>query len=83
MRYLTYFTAHNNRLDIHNSWLGTERIYYNGTLVSNRRSFFGFNHRFEVMENGKTVCYHIAISYKWPFRIGFDIYRNGLALLLS
>jgi hypothetical protein len=83
MRYLTYFTGQNNRIDIHNSWLGSEQVYYNGELVSKARSFFGFKHSFEVTEGGKTTLYHIVISYKFPLRIGFDIYRNGMALLLS
>ena len=83
MRYLTYFTTDNQRIDINNSWLGEEKIYHNGKLVSNQQSIFGSRHSFSVLENDVPVEYQINIAYKWPIRIGFDIYRNGRALLLS
>lgn len=83
MRYLTYFTTDNQRIDIRNNWLGEERIYHNGTLVSHQQSILGSFHSFSVLENGRPVEYQVRISFKWPIRIGFDIYRNGRALLLS
>ena len=83
MRYLTYFTGDHHRIDITNSWLGDEKIYYDGDLVSRRTSVFGSTHEFWVRENNEQVRYLIHISFRWPFRIGFDIYREGKALLLS
>lgn len=83
MRYLTYFTEDRHRLDITNSWLGEEKIYYDGLLVSRNTSIFGSMHEFIVTEGKQESCYRIQIEYKWPLRIGFDIYRNGKALLLS
>lgn len=83
MKYLTYFTTDNHRIDINNNWLGEEKIYHNGKLVSSQQSIFGSRHSFSVQENDKTADYQIDIAYKWPLRIGFDIYRNGRALLLS
>ncbi len=83
MRYLTFFIDRQNKIDIHNSWLGRETIYYNGTLMSNKSSLFGATHDFEVREADETASYRIHINYKWPFRIGFDIFRNGRALILS
>ncbi|WP_118975111.1 hypothetical protein [Taibaiella koreensis] len=83
MRYLTYFTEDRHRLDITNSWLGEEKIYYDGQLVSRHSSLFGSMHEFMVVENEAEACYRILIEYKWPLRIGFDIFRNGKALLLS
>lgn len=83
MRYLTFFAGENKRIDINNSWLGEEKIYYNGSLVSKHTSFLGSRHEFEVEENQERVSYEINIEYKWPLRIGFDIFRNGKPILLS
>ena len=83
MKYLTYFTHNNNRIDICNSWLGKEQIYYDGKLVSARSTVFGSQHSFQVMEEKESVHYQINIGYRWPLRVGFDIFRDGKALLLS
>lgn len=83
MRYLTYFTPGHNRIDIRNSLLGEESIYYDGELVSRNTSLFGSTHEFSVLEHNEETIYRINIEIKWPLRIGFDIYRNGKALLLS
>lgn len=83
MRYLTYFTEDRHRIDINNSLLGEESIFYDGTLVSRKTSLAGSLHEFKVQEHGGEAWYRIHISLRWPFRIGFDIFRNGKALLLS
>jgi hypothetical protein len=83
MRYLTYFTTDNQRIDIKNNWLGEEKIYHNGKLVSTQQSIFGSRHSFSVIEHDRLTDYQVYIGLKWPIRIGFDIYRNGRALLLS
>jgi len=83
MRYLTFFSHGRNRIDIRNSFLGEERIYYNGEQVSRHSSIFGSTHEFDVTEDNELVRYTVNIEIKWPLRIGFDIYRNGTALLLS
>lgn len=83
MRYLTYFTPGHNRIDIRNSLLGEESIYYDGELVSRHTSLLGSTHEFSLREYDEDVFYRIKIEYRWPLRIGFDIYRNGKALLLS
>lgn len=83
MRYLTYFTGERNRIDINNSLLGEESVFYNGTLVSRRTSLLGSVHEFMVKENGEETSYLVHINLRWPLRIGFDIFRNGKALLLS
>lgn len=83
MRYLTYFTEGRNRIDINNSLLGEESVFYNGELVSRQTSLLGSLHEFKVTEDNMDTWYRINISLRWPFRIGFDIFRNGKALLLS
>ena len=83
MRYLTYYTQDRHRIDIKNSWLGQEKIYYDGQLVSRNTSIFGSMHEFRVTEDNEETYYKINIELKWPLRIGLDIFRNGKALLLS
>lgn len=83
MRYLTLFTPDRNRIDIRNSLLGEENIYYNGKMVSKNTSLFGSFHEFHVTEQDEEVHYTVNIGIKWPIRVGFDIYRNGTPLLLS
>lgn len=83
MRYLTYFVNDDTRLDISNSLLGEEKIYYNGALVSRKKSIWGHTHNFSVWEYNEEISYRVTIEIRWPFRIGFDIFRNGKALLLS
>ena len=82
MRYVTYYTQDNHRIDIFNSCLGKEDIYYDGRLMSSRRRLFGGRHAFEVSENQRPAQYQVNIRFRWPQLIGFDIYRNGKALLL-
>jgi len=82
MRYLTYYTQDKHRIDIFNSWLGKEEIFYDGRMVSAKRSFWGARHEFEVQEGAATARYQVNISLRFPQLVGFDIYRNGSALLL-
>ena len=83
MRYLTYFTAQNNRIDVHNSWDGTEQVFYNGELMSKAKTICGTTHRFSVVETGEHVDYVLVVSYKFFAGISFDLYRDDVALLLS
>lgn len=83
MRHLTYYTAERHRIDIDNSWLGEEKIFYDGKLMSRHTSIFGSVHEFSVSENNEEIYYRVNIELKWPLRISFDIFRNGKALLLS
>jgi hypothetical protein len=83
MRYLTYYTPENNRIDIYNTWFGRETIFHNGNLVSEKHSWFGHCHEFSVTEGLNLVQYKIDVGYRAHFRIGFDIFRNGRAIMLS
>lgn len=84
MRYLTYFTTDNNRIDIHKTFIGVGLVYYNGRLVSRKRGLLGCRHTFQTMENGISVLYEIMIESRLLFHIvGCDIYREGKPLLFS
>jgi hypothetical protein len=80
---LTVFTAAEQRIDIYNSWLGTETIYYNGEMVSKKNSIFGEQHHFAITTKNETKHYLVNIAYRWPMRIGFDVFENGKAIVLS
>jgi hypothetical protein len=82
-RVLTVFTATEQRIDIYNSWLGTETIYYNGELVSKKNSILGEQHHFAILHQNQTNNYLVNIGYRWPMRIGFDVFENGKAIVLS
>lgn len=61
---------------------GKETIFYNGNLVSSKYTLFGTKHNFVVLENDHDTEYVIVIGFKNLLRIGFDIFRDGKALLL-
>jgi len=84
MRYLTFFNVvTNDRIDIYNSMFGKETVYHNGNKVSEVKSFWGGRHNFTVIEAGDEAAYQIKIAYRLNLGIGFDVFRNGKALLLS
>lgn len=82
-RYLSYFTNNKDRIDIYNTFYGEETIFFNGNIVSRKFSIFGAYHRFVVQKENTRNVVEVKISIKWPLRIGFDIFVNGNAVLLS
>jgi hypothetical protein len=81
MKYLTLFYE-GNKIEIHNSHWGKEAIYYNGELVSSRRSLFGSIHQFQVQEKNEDAEYKIDIGYN-SRGIAFSVYRNESPLLIQ
>jgi len=45
-------------------------------------SMWGTTHRFHVDESGEEIEYEVDVYFK-GFRVAYDVYRNGVALLLS
>ncbi|NDC41574.1 MAG: hypothetical protein EBZ77_08495 [Chitinophagia bacterium] len=56
---------------------GTETIYYNGDIVSQKKSITGSTHTFSVNENGEEVTYNIKVGLGLPVRSTVVITRNG------
>lgn len=56
---------------------GKETVYYNGELVSQKKSLWGGSHAFKVMEGGMEVQYEIKVGMGFPFRATMVITRNG------
>jgi hypothetical protein len=56
---------------------GKETIYYNGEVVSQKKSLWGSLHSFEVKENGTKVLYEVKVGMGFPIRATVVISRNG------
>lgn len=57
---------------------GTRKIFYDGTLISLRKSIFGSTHIFTVIENGEDIQYEIKVGLKWHgLSEKISIRRNG------
>jgi hypothetical protein len=82
-RCLTYFTDSKDRIDVYNTFYGKETVYYNGNLVSDKLSILGAKHRFIIEDASRRNIFEVHIAIKWPLRVGFDIFVNGQAVLLS
>lgn len=80
MRYLKLQTNENTNIEIHNDWTGKEKVFYNGKLVSEERSFFGHKHTFSVDELGYLVNYEVNI-FMHLMGVGFEIKRNGVEVM--
>jgi uncharacterized protein YxjI len=82
MKYLTLNIDNTKSIEIHNSLLGKETIFYNGEQVSQKKSIFGATHEFEVLENGKEVKYKVEIGLRFSVGVSCNIYRNEDPILL-
>ena len=82
MRLFTLNVSDDVTLDIHNTVWGTEKVFYNGELMSCKDSFLGATHDFEVEEDGEFVDYRVVFSCG-SFRVKIDVFRNNKVILLS
>ena len=83
IKYLTLNLNDNVRIEVENSITGKETVLYNGEVVSEMSSVFGWTHMFERDENGEKARYEIRVSIKAMMRVGIDIYRNDKVILLN
>src|SRR3989304_58574 len=57
---------------------GTRKIFYDGKLISSKKSIYGSTHIFTVIENGENVQYEIRVGLKWHgLQEKINIRRNG------
>ena len=82
MRYLTLYIDKSKTIEIHNSLLGNETIFYNKEEVSKKWSFLGAKHEFSVIENGEQINYKIEIGLRLAIGVSCNIYRNDEPILL-
>jgi hypothetical protein len=64
-------------IDLLSLFSGKETIYYNGEIVSQKKSIWGSLHSFKVIENGGDVQYEIKVGVGFPIRSTVVICRNG------
>ena len=58
--------------------LGSERIFYDGKLVSKKFSIFGSTHIFRTEEDGENIQYEIDIGTRWHgFSFHCTVRREG------
>lgn len=60
-------------IDVFSIFSGKESIYYNGELVSQKKSILGGLHSFQVRENGTDAFYEIKVS----MISAIQVKRNG------
>lgn len=81
MKFTTIYSGE-NKIEISNTMLGKEIIKVNDEVVSEKKSFYGTDHHFEISENGnKTNC-----IIKLGFGINgvvFDFYKDNSPIIIS
>jgi len=58
-------------------FFGMEKILFNGEIVSQKKTFWGGLHSFQVKENGTDTQYEIKIGISFPIGARIVISRNG------
>ena len=57
---------------------GTEKVFYDGQLVSKKNTMVGATHVFRVQENNDEVQYEVAIGYRWHWLgLWVEVRRKG------
>ena len=64
-------------IDLLSLFSGKETIYYNGEIVSQKKSLWGSLHSFKVKENGVDAQYEIKVGMGFPIMATVVIRRNG------
>ena len=64
-------------IDLISLFSGKETVYYNGEIVSQKKSLLGSLHSFIVKENGVDVKYEIKVALGFPLKPTVVINRDG------
>lgn len=64
-------------IEFHNNWLGEEKVFVNGKLVSKKSSIMGTDHRFNILENGKQSRYVLVSKITDMMQVALDLRKNG------
>jgi len=64
-------------IDVLSLFSGTETVYYNGEIVSQKKSLWGGLHSFKAEENGTETQYEIKVGVGLPFKSTVVIKRNN------
>lgn len=74
MKVATFFSD-DQKIELHNSVLGVEKVTVGNDIVSSKYSTFGTTHEFNIENNGKTESFSIRFRMGIPAAI--DIHKNG------
>jgi hypothetical protein len=72
-----------HQIEAENTWTAKEIVRYDGRVVSERRSFWGGSHFFQVHEEGYLVNYEVTFTPSFMDRITIVIRRNGTIVFSS
>ena len=72
-----------HQIEAENTWSAKEIVRYDGRVVSERRSFWGGSHFFQVNEDGYLVNYEVTFTPSFMDRIAIVIRRNGAIVFSS
>lgn len=64
-------------IDLLSLFSGKETVYYNGEIVSQKKSLWGGLHSFTVKEKGADANYVIKVGMGLPLRATVEISRNN------
>ena len=62
---------------------GIENVFYNGEVVSSKRSILGARHEFEVEEDGQPVTYEVKLGMRWHGLTGWAYLKRDGKLLFT
>jgi hypothetical protein len=63
--------------------LGTEKIHYDGRLVSSKNSWSGATHIFSVKEGNENVQYEVEVGGRWHGLSAYVIVRRNGIIIFS
>jgi len=70
----------NTIIEFANDWLGVERIYANGVLMSQKSSVWGTTHPFQLMEDGHMARYQLTVRMDMSGKVLVDLFRDNVVL---
>lgn len=72
-----------HQIEAENTWSAKEIVRYDGRVVSERRSFWGGSHFFQVQEDGYLVNYEVTFNPSFMEKITIVIRRDGAIIFSS
>ena len=79
---LTTIYLEENVIEVHNSFLGKETIIVNDEIVSEKRSFFGTEHNFNLIENDENIECRIKLGISLNGAV-FNLHKNNKPVIIS
>ncbi len=81
MKFTTIYLEENT-IEVYNTFLGKETIKVNNKIVSEKSSFFGADHNFNIYENGIKVDCRIELGFSFN-GVVFNFHKNNKPVIIS